>query len=138
MLTNEKCHARINQLLSDGSLPPLPSEMKIELVNTGAHGRDWGTIQALRQVQNRIRNDFIVISGDIVSDLKLDYMFEQHRAEDATLTVLLSENTLSGPVPGPVNDSAKCELTDLPLVLTNHEPSIMHIFSRSRFHNYSS
>ncbi|KAE9554276.1 hypothetical protein FO519_002510 [Halicephalobus sp. NKZ332] len=120
MLTNERCHARINQLLSDGSLPPLPSEMKIELVNTGAHGRDWGTIQALRQVQDRIRNDFIVVSGDIVSDLKLDYMLEQHRAEGATLTVLLSENTLSGPVPGPVSDNGKYR--DFTIIPADQDP----------------
>lgn len=109
VLTNERCHTRIMQLMSDGSLPSLPN-MNIEYVNTGAHGRDWGTIQALCQVSDRIKHDFILFSGDVVSDLNLTYMLEQHRAEDAAMTILLTENKFFEDIPGPKDSYIKCKV----------------------------
>lgn len=113
VLTNERCHSRILQLMSDGSVPQFPKPMNIEYVNTGAHGRDWGTMQALCQVSDKIKHDFILFSGDVISDLNLAYMLEQHRAEDAEMTLLLTENKTINEVPGPKDFYVKCMFYDL-------------------------
>jgi translation initiation factor eIF-2B subunit gamma len=101
LITNDKCHDKIYQLLNSGELPPLP-KLKIDIVNLGPDNEDWGTVEALRYVADRIKHDFIVISGDIVSDINLHQMLQQHRAENATLTVCLTENPVNGPAPGNV------------------------------------
>uniref|UniRef100_A0A914PB67 Translation initiation factor eIF2B subunit gamma n=1 Tax=Panagrolaimus davidi TaxID=227884 RepID=A0A914PB67_9BILA len=102
LITNEKCDEKVREFLKNDDLPPLPG-LNIEIVNPGPENDDWGTVEALRFVADRIKHDFILFSGDIVSDINLHEMLQQHRAEDSTMTVCLTENAIvSGSAPGPV------------------------------------
>lgn len=96
-------------LNKNDEIPPLPG-LKIDIVNPGADNDEWGTVEALKYVADKIKHDFIIISGDLVSDINLYQMIQQHRAENATMTVCLTENAITGPSPGPVKKAPKCKL----------------------------
>jgi len=49
-----------------------------------------GTADALRQISERITTDFIVVSSDVITDVKLLFMADTHRACDAVATFLLT------------------------------------------------
>lgn len=55
----------------------------------------------LKMSADLFQKDFIVVSGDFVSDLNLSPMLSLHSAEKATLTCLLCDRVVTGPVPGP-------------------------------------
>ncbi|KAK9768677.1 Translation initiation factor eIF-2B subunit gamma [Basidiobolus ranarum] len=50
-----------------------------------------GTVEALRQVKDKIRHDFIVMSCDLVFDLVPHDFLNFHRANDSTMTSLFYE-----------------------------------------------
>eukprot|EP00004_Rigifila_ramosa_P026330 TRINITY_DN8154_c0_g1_i1.p1 TRINITY_DN8154_c0_g1~~TRINITY_DN8154_c0_g1_i1.p1 ORF type:complete len:461 (+),score=96.71 TRINITY_DN8154_c0_g1_i1:90-1385(+) len=50
-----------------------------------------GTADVLRHLKSRLVTDFVVISGDLVTDVSLHSMAVVHRANDATVTMLLRE-----------------------------------------------
>uniref|UniRef100_A0A914Z455 Translation initiation factor eIF2B subunit gamma n=1 Tax=Panagrolaimus superbus TaxID=310955 RepID=A0A914Z455_9BILA len=93
LITNEKSDENIREFLKSEDFPPLPN-LNIDVVYPGPDSDDCGMVEALRFVADRIKHDFIVISGDVVSDINLHQMLQQHRAEDATITVCLTENAI--------------------------------------------
>jgi NDP-sugar pyrophosphorylase family protein len=58
-------------------------------------GRPLGTADVLRRIRGKLTSDFLVVSGDIVSDAPLALLADVHRLRDASVTVLLAP-----PVPG--------------------------------------
>lgn len=56
---------------------------------------------ARQMFTDSLQKDFIVVSGDFVSDINLAPMLSLHAAENATLTCLLCDRVIAGPVPGP-------------------------------------
>uniref|UniRef100_A0A6A7G5I2 Translation initiation factor eIF2B subunit gamma n=1 Tax=Hirondellea gigas TaxID=1518452 RepID=A0A6A7G5I2_9CRUS len=48
-----------------------------------------GTADAIRSIKDRIKTDFLVISGDLITDVQIHYLADIHRTQDATLTSLL-------------------------------------------------
>lgn len=47
------------------------------------------TAEVLRAIKSRITKDFVVISGDLITDVKLYHLADVHRINDATCTILL-------------------------------------------------
>lgn len=100
LVLNERHVAEVKQLLASGQLPSL-DDLSIEYVSLTNASEDWGTADVLRHIESKIKKDFIVVSGDFVSDMNLGPLLALHRAESAALTCLLAENVIVGPVPGP-------------------------------------
>lgn len=55
-----------------------------------------GTLDALRQVKDKIFTDFILISGDLVTEASIHDLADVHRLRDATVTMLLKESAGMG------------------------------------------
>lgn len=101
LIVAERWLNEIKQLLSGADLPPL-DDLKIDYVGlSDAVVESWGTADALRHISARIKNDFIVVSGDFVSDMNLTPMISFHNLEKAALTCLLCNRIVTGSVPGP-------------------------------------
>eukprot|EP00283_Hemiselmis_rufescens_P012126 CAMPEP_0173436988 /NCGR_PEP_ID=MMETSP1357-20121228/17787_1 /TAXON_ID=77926 /ORGANISM="Hemiselmis rufescens, Strain PCC563" /LENGTH=420 /DNA_ID=CAMNT_0014402143 /DNA_START=21 /DNA_END=1283 /DNA_ORIENTATION=+ len=47
------------------------------------------TADVLRAIKSRITKDFVVVSGDLITDVKIYHLADVHRINDATCTVLL-------------------------------------------------
>mmetsp|Transcript_28605 Transcript_28605/g.55788 ORF Transcript_28605/g.55788 Transcript_28605/m.55788 type:complete len:441 (+) Transcript_28605:15-1337(+) len=47
------------------------------------------TADVLRAIRSRITKDFVVVSGDLITDVKIYHLADVHRINDATCTVLL-------------------------------------------------
>ncbi|VDN32475.1 unnamed protein product, partial [Gongylonema pulchrum] len=99
LVVAEALLAEIKQLLSGCTLPPLPN-LHIEFVSLGTDAENWGTADVLRHIADRIKKDFVVVSGDFVSDMSLSPMLALHSAENSALTCLLTDRFITGPVPG--------------------------------------
>lgn len=56
-----------------------------------ALAEDLGTAAMLREVKDRITRDFVVISGDLVTEGSIHHLADVHRIRDATCTMLLKE-----------------------------------------------
>lgn len=52
---------------------------------------DDSTTDCLRQVTKMIKNDFVVLSSDLISDLNFRHILDTHILNDATLTMTLSK-----------------------------------------------
>lgn len=52
-----------------------------------------GTADALRQIRDRVKTDFFVLSGDLVSNIQLHYLADIHRSRDSSLVALVQERT---------------------------------------------
>uniref|UniRef100_A0AAF5Q375 Translation initiation factor eIF2B subunit gamma n=2 Tax=Wuchereria bancrofti TaxID=6293 RepID=A0AAF5Q375_WUCBA len=100
MVVAEKLMDEIRHLLSNSALPPLDN-LQIEFIKLSSVAEHWGTADVLRFINAQIKKDFIVVSGDFVSDMNLAPMLSLHAAENATLTCLLCDRVITGPVPGP-------------------------------------
>ncbi|VDN45627.1 unnamed protein product [Gongylonema pulchrum] len=99
LVVAEALLTEIKQLLSGCTLPPLPN-LHIEFVSLGTDAENWGTADVLRHIADRIKKDFVVVSGDFVSDMSLSPMLALHSAENSALTCLLTDRFITGPVPG--------------------------------------
>lgn len=49
-----------------------------------------GTAAALRKVENKVEEDFVVLNGHVVADVDLQEMLRVHREEDGTATIALT------------------------------------------------
>ncbi|MFH4973500.1 hypothetical protein AB6A40_000209 [Gnathostoma spinigerum] len=99
LIVQEKLADEIKSTLASGALPKL-SELKIELIPLSSSTEEWGTADILRSVSNKIKRDILVVSGDFISDFNINRMINLHRAEGSSLTCLLAENVVNGPIPG--------------------------------------
>ncbi|VDM97957.1 unnamed protein product [Thelazia callipaeda] len=100
MVVPEKLISEIKQLLSGSKLPSL-RELQVEFVKLSSAAQNWGTADVLRFLRPRIKNDFVVVSGDFVSDMNFAPMLSLHIAENSCLTCLLCDRVITGPVVGP-------------------------------------
>lgn len=98
LIVNEKHAAEVKLLLTQKSLPPL-DDLHIEVLV--CNNDDFGTADVLRHFASKIKKNFIVISGDFVSDMTLEPVLSLHRSENSALTCVFAENVVSGQVPGP-------------------------------------
>nr|CCA27544.1 translation initiation factor eIF2B subunit gamma pu [Albugo laibachii Nc14] len=51
------------------------------------------TVEALRAISNRIDRDFIVITGDLITDATLHHLADIHRIKNATVTIMCQSQT---------------------------------------------
>ena len=63
-------------------------DMAVDLV---AVDNDKGSADALRAIRDKLRTDFMVISGDLVSEVPIHNLADVHRISNATVTMLLKE-----------------------------------------------
>ncbi|ETV83631.1 hypothetical protein H257_04322 [Aphanomyces astaci] len=73
---------------------------KIGIDVVAVEGDVGETADALRAVSDRIRSDFIVIAGDLVTDCVLQHVADLHRINDASVTMLLKQEVIGEPVKG--------------------------------------
>lgn len=71
-----------------------PSDLKLDIV-TIPMGEDWGTADSLRHIKDKITSDIVVMSCDLLTDHPLHSLADLHRVNNASLTILLSDASLS-------------------------------------------
>lgn len=64
-------------------------EIKLDLVSI-PFSEDWGTADSLRYIKDKLKNDFLIVSCDLITDFSLNVLADVHRINNATLTILLS------------------------------------------------
>ncbi|RWS03865.1 translation initiation factor eIF-2B subunit gamma-like isoform X1 [Dinothrombium tinctorium] len=76
-------------------------QIDLKLV-TVPFNKDMGTADSLRLIENKIHNDMLLISCDILTDFDLLHLINLYRIYNPTLTVVLSTNSMlnEGSVPG--------------------------------------
>lgn len=65
------------------------TNIKIEFVGI-ADDEYSGTADSLRYIENKIKSDILVISSDLITDMKIEHMIESFMAHDADVGLLLS------------------------------------------------
>uniref|UniRef100_A0A915EHR9 Translation initiation factor eIF2B subunit gamma n=1 Tax=Ditylenchus dipsaci TaxID=166011 RepID=A0A915EHR9_9BILA len=106
LVTNERCHSEIKNLLNDHSFPSIPN-LSIEVIcidsKIDEDADEWGTADVLRHIQPKLKKDrdLLIVSGDVVSDISLTKMLSFHCKNNSMVTCLLSDSIINGPVPGP-------------------------------------
>uniref|UniRef100_A0A914W9F5 Translation initiation factor eIF2B subunit gamma n=1 Tax=Plectus sambesii TaxID=2011161 RepID=A0A914W9F5_9BILA len=99
LIVPKKCSSDLKRLLTE-QCPKL--SLTIDFVELTTDQLDeWATADALRYIADKIRTDFIVMSGDFISDFPLHNLLNLHRAKQSALTCLLAEGATNGPIPGP-------------------------------------
>ncbi|KAL4118192.1 hypothetical protein PRIC2_010519 [Phytophthora ramorum] len=87
------------------------------------------TADALRQVADRIKRDFIVLAGDLVTDVVLHNVADFHRIHDASVTMLLRQemptHRLKGEKPRRDKDMTDC------IALVEHEENRVVLVSQA-------
>ncbi|ETW02295.1 hypothetical protein H310_05843 [Aphanomyces invadans] len=73
---------------------------KIGIDVVAVEGDGGETADALRAVADRIRSDFIVVAGDLVTDCVLQNVADLHRINDASVTMLLKQEMVEEPTKG--------------------------------------
>ncbi|GAB9464460.1 Translation initiation factor eif-2b subunit gamma [Globisporangium polare] len=53
--------------------------------------QDYVTADALREIADKIKKDFIVLAGDLITDVVVHNVADFHRINDATVTMLLKQ-----------------------------------------------
>lgn len=111
MVVSEASKSEVNGLAKRYGL-----DMKLDVVALSSH-EDAGTAEALRLVHDRISSPrVIVLSGDLITDLKLHHLTDLHRAHRSALTTLFAQNKLDHktiPVPGPKSKPKRGKGQDL-------------------------
>ncbi|KAK0419622.1 hypothetical protein QR680_014237 [Steinernema hermaphroditum] len=82
LVTSTKTVAEVKSLLHHDKLPKFANSLNIDIVGTDLD--DTGHV--LLSLKDKIKNDFIVISGDFVADLSLQPLLNVYRASDAWFT----------------------------------------------------
>ncbi|KHN75896.1 putative translation initiation factor eIF-2B subunit gamma [Toxocara canis] len=100
-VVSDRVLPEVKQLLAGKDLPPLDDDMNIEYIPLASVADEWGTADVLRHIEAKIKRDFIVVSGDFVSDMSLAPLLTVHRSQNSSLTCVLAENVVTGPIPGP-------------------------------------
>lgn len=54
-----------------------------------------GTADALRSISHKIKNDFMVVSADLLTDAPMHHFMDRHRLDKSMLTFLLAEHHIS-------------------------------------------
>ncbi|XP_028417670.1 translation initiation factor eIF-2B subunit gamma-like [Dendronephthya gigantea] len=78
-------------LISNSIEKCFDAKMKIEIVPIPDNSA-MGTADSLRHIKEKIERDILVVSCDIIAEVKLHQLADIHRTYDATITVLLSSN----------------------------------------------
>ncbi|OQR89211.1 translation initiation factor eIF-2B subunit gamma [Thraustotheca clavata] len=73
-------------------------KMSVEIV--AVEGDATETADALRCVADKIRSDFIVLAGDLITDCVLHNVADLHRINDASVTMLLKQEVQETPAKG--------------------------------------
>ncbi|EQC31793.1 hypothetical protein SDRG_10582 [Saprolegnia diclina VS20] len=73
---------------------------KISVTVVAVEGEATETADALRAVADKIRSDFIVLAGDLITDCVLHNVADLHRINDATVTMLLKQEVVEAPSKG--------------------------------------
>ena len=70
------------------------------LVDIQVVDEELETADVLRALKDKIKRDFLVISGDLITDVNLHHFADVHRINDATCTVLLRAPKTESKAPG--------------------------------------
>ncbi|CAE1261914.1 EIF2B3 [Acanthosepion pharaonis] len=69
----------------------IPGDISIKIDFVGIPDDEYsGTADSLRRIKNKIKSDILVISSDLITDMKMEHMIESFMAYDADVGVLLS------------------------------------------------
>lgn len=75
----------------EGTMRRQPLSIRLDYVALPESGEDLGTADALRvpELQERLKGDVLVMSGDLVSDVELDGVMRAFRKHDAAVATLM-------------------------------------------------
>ncbi|KAF0695854.1 Aste57867_13374 [Aphanomyces stellatus] len=88
----------MQEQICDYTLHQYDGKIGIDVVAVEGDGGE--TADALRAVSDKIRSDFIVLAGDLVTDCVLQHVADLHRINDASVTMLLKQEVIEAPVKG--------------------------------------
>lgn len=89
IVANRDYQASIANFLSSTDAPK--HEFRIEVVYRDGMS---GSADGLREVADRIRGDFIIFSGDVLTDFSLGELVSAHRLQTADVTMLLAASPI--------------------------------------------
>ena len=87
VVSADEHHEKLTRFLLD--YVPIQDKIKIELV-TIATDNISGSADYLRAISNKIHDDFIVITGDMVTEVNLARLTILHRLKASDLAILLT------------------------------------------------
>eukprot|EP00475_Leptophrys_vorax_P045144 TRINITY_DN9290_c0_g1_i3.p1 TRINITY_DN9290_c0_g1~~TRINITY_DN9290_c0_g1_i3.p1 ORF type:complete len:508 (-),score=132.42 TRINITY_DN9290_c0_g1_i3:243-1766(-) len=64
-----------------------PVEIDLVIVSS----ETMGSADALRTVRHKLKSDFLVVSGDLITDVIIHYLADFHRINDSAVTMLLNK-----------------------------------------------
>ena len=90
VVTFKMFEGKIRRYIDSNFVNGLQSEMKmnVDLITLEEEKID-GTLDVLRQIKHKIFTDFILISGDLITEASIHHLADVHRMRDATVTMLL-------------------------------------------------
>jgi translation initiation factor eIF-2B subunit gamma len=86
VVTTEKAREQLHNFNEARASKDGATTIAIEIV---ALDEDLDTAECLRAIKHKIRKDFVVISGDLVTDVFVHHLADVHRMNDSTCSVLL-------------------------------------------------
>ena len=86
VVTTEKAREELHSFNEARASKEGATTIAIEIV---ALDEDFDTADCLRAIKHKIRKDFVVLSGDLVTDVFVHHLADVHRMTDATCSVLL-------------------------------------------------
>mmetsp|Transcript_50593 Transcript_50593/g.81785 ORF Transcript_50593/g.81785 Transcript_50593/m.81785 type:complete len:437 (+) Transcript_50593:3-1313(+) len=86
VVTTEKAREALHNFAESRAGKEGCTSIAIEIV---ALDEELDTAEVLRAIKHKIRKDFVVISGDLVTDVYVHHLADVHRIHDSTCTVLL-------------------------------------------------
>ena len=93
VVTTHEHKAQVNGVVEKYSERPGPT-LSVDLVaveDKKDDGSALGSADALREIKDKIKTDFMVLSGDLVAECFIHDIADVHRTSNATLTMLLKK-----------------------------------------------
>lgn len=84
LVTEERWLTRMSTYVSETYKGPL--KIEVIVVDEGA-----GSAEALRKITPKLHSDFVVIAGDVITDIDFARLADMHRLHGAAVTALLKE-----------------------------------------------
>lgn len=112
LVVPESEYGAIESDLCGDSLPGL-QDLNVEIVCISENEiqkdvDEFGTADVCRHFLNRFdKENILIVSGDLVSDLSLDKMLKFHEEKNSMFTSFLTDSSLGGPTPGSKEYSKK-------------------------------
>lgn len=86
VVTDERWLPQLSRWVSESYKGPL--QVELQVVPEGS-----GSADSLRHIRAKLTTDFVLLAGDVITDVPFQRMADQHRLQEAAVTALFREST---------------------------------------------